>query len=124
MASGEAPPPARGDRPRLDARTTAWFLAQRERVHALELEAARLEGELAASERIERSAQRYADKLEEKLATAQKREATLARALGYAEAQRDDLAKRLGAAPRQTPIELAEREIVPHAKPVLPARRP
>ena len=96
MASGEAPPPARSDRPRLDARTTAWFLAQRERVHALELEAARLKGELAASERIERSAQRYADKLEEKLTEARKREASLARALGYVEAQRDRLLGKLG----------------------------
>src|SRR5262249_2806457 len=67
----------------------AWLIAQRERVRALELDNARLAGELAASERIERHAQRYADKLEEKLGEARKREASLARALGYAEAQRD-----------------------------------
>jgi chromosome condensin MukBEF ATPase and DNA-binding subunit MukB len=84
------------ERPRLDARVTAWVIAQRERTRALELEHARLQGELAASERIERAAQRYADKLEEKLAEARRREASLARALGYAEAQRDQLAARLG----------------------------
>jgi chromosome condensin MukBEF ATPase and DNA-binding subunit MukB len=76
---------------------TAWLIAQRERVHELELEQARLAGELAASERIERAGQRYADRLEEKLAEARKREASLARALGYAEAQRDQLLARLGA---------------------------
>ena len=86
-----------GERPRLDARTTAWLIAQRERVRELELANARLAGELAASERIERHAQRYADKLEEKLGDGRKREASLARALGYAEAQRDQLAARLGA---------------------------
>src|SRR5262245_1324472 len=110
------PSPA-APRPRLDARTTAWLLAQRERVHELELSAARLQGELAASERIERAAQRYADKLEEKLTEARKREASLARALGYAEAQRDQLAARLGEG-RPAPLpELADVEIVPAARP-------
>ena len=85
-------------RPRLDARVTAWVIEQRARTRELELAQARLQGELAASERIERAAQRYADKLEEKLAEARKREASLARALGYAEAQRDQLAARLGRA--------------------------
>jgi chromosome condensin MukBEF ATPase and DNA-binding subunit MukB len=84
------------ERPRLDARVTAWVIEQRARVRELELSQARLQGELAASERIERAAQRYADRLEEKLAEARKREASLARALGYAEAQRDQLAARLG----------------------------
>jgi len=83
-------------RPRLDARTTAWLLAQRARAHELELEAARLRGHLEASERIERASQRYADKLEEKLTEARKREASLARALGYVEAQRDRLLGKLG----------------------------
>ena len=40
---------------------------------------------------LEDAAQRYADKLEEKLSEGRKREASLARALGYAEAQRDQL---------------------------------
>ena len=62
-------------------------MAQRERTHELELRVARLEGELATSERIERAAQRYADRLEEKLAAARRREATLARAIGYLEGQ-------------------------------------
>jgi hypothetical protein len=89
---------AAGARPRLDARTTAWLLAQRARAHELELEAARLRGHLEASERIERASQRYADKLEERLGEARKREASLARALGYVEAQRDRLLGRSGSA--------------------------
>lgn len=105
------------DRPRLDARTTAWLIAQREQVRSLELDRARLQGELSASERVERAGQRYADKLEEKLAEARKREASLARALGYVEAQRDQLAARLGQG-RSTPLpELADVEIVPSARP-------
>ena len=87
------------DRPRLDARTTAWLLRQNERIRALDLDVARLTGELAASERIERSAQRYADRMEEKLEAARRREASLARALGYVEAQRDQLQRRLGGRP-------------------------
>ena len=99
--------PAPRPRPQahLDARTTAWLIAQREKVHELELERARLTGELSASERIERSAQRYADKLEEKLNEGRKREASLARALGYAEAQRDQLLTQLGQGPAATPAE-------------------
>ena len=43
----DRPTPSTHDsRPRLDARTTAWLIAQRERVHELELSRARLEGEL------------------------------------------------------------------------------
>ncbi len=59
---------------------------------------ARLEGELVASERVERSLQRYTDRLEERsgnriseleghLHEARRREMTLARALGNAEAK-------------------------------------
>jgi hypothetical protein len=106
------PEPSR-ERTRIDARTTAWLIAQRERVRELELVQARLQGELSASERIERAAQRYADKLEEKLVDARKREASLARALGYAEAQRDQLE---GHAAPLLP-ELADVEVVPPARP-------
>ena len=107
-------------RTRLDARTTAWLIAQRERVHELELAHARLQGELAASERIERASQRYADKMEEKLSEARKREASLARALGYAEAQRDQLAARLGAGRKAALPALEQVEIVP----AVPAEHP
>jgi len=82
-------------RPHLDARTTAWFLEQRARTKELELRAARLEGVLETSARVERGAQRFCDRLEEQVAEARQREATLARALGYAEAERDQLAKQL-----------------------------
>ena len=105
-------------RTRIDARTTAWLIAQRERVRELELSQARLHGELSASERIERAAQRYADKLEEKLNEARKREASLARALGYVEAQRDQLAARLGEGRKTALPELVDVEIVPPARPV------
>ena len=65
---------------------------------ALRERVARLEGELATSERVERSLQRYADRLEERsaereqqlsldLSESRKREMTLARALGQAEAK-------------------------------------
>src|SRR5262245_43901386 len=122
------PPPSLLPRPRIDARTTAWLIEQHERVHALELERARLTGELSASERIERAAQRYADKLEEKLTEARKREASLARALGYAEAQRDQLLAQLGAGRPRAAAELGRVEnsvessvegveIVPRARP-------
>ena len=66
----------------------------------LDLEVARLRGELAASEKIERVAQRYADKLEEKLETSRRREASLARAVGYLEAERDGLRRSLGRSTR------------------------
>ena len=90
-----------GERPRIDARTTAWLLRQGEKIRELDLEVARLRGELAASERIERVAQRYADKLEEKLETSRRREASLARAVGYLEAQRDGLRRSLGRGARE-----------------------
>ena len=45
------PHAAAADRPRLDARTTAWLIAQREQVAELALEVARLKGHLEASER-------------------------------------------------------------------------
>jgi predicted RNase H-like nuclease (RuvC/YqgF family) len=108
------------ERTRIDARTTAWLIAQRERVRELELAQARLQGELSASERIERASERYTDKLEEKLAEARKREASLARALGYAEAQRDLLATRLGEGPKAALPELQEVEL----RPARPAARP
>lgn len=114
----ESPPPASPQpRPRLDARTTAWFIEQRARVRALELDQARLGGELAASERIERAAQRYADKLEAKLAEGRQREASLARALGYVEAQRDQLLARLGEGPQTVVPELGELELEPTPPP-------
>ena len=83
-------------RPRIDARTTAWLIEQRERNKELELQLARLQGRLDASERIERAAQRYADRLEDRLEAARKRESTLARAVGYLESERDQLAGQLG----------------------------
>jgi chromosome condensin MukBEF ATPase and DNA-binding subunit MukB len=98
---------------RLDARTTAWLIAQRARVHELELAQARLQGELAASERIERASQRYADRMEEKLAEARRREASLARALGYVEAQRDQLAARLGEGKKPALPAMEDVEIFP-----------
>ena len=109
---------------------TAWLIGQRSEMRALELERARLQGELAASERIERASQRYADKLEEKLSEARRREASLARALGYVEAQRDRLAARLGeggqhALPGPDPVgnRVADEEIELVPEPP-PARRP
>jgi chromosome condensin MukBEF ATPase and DNA-binding subunit MukB len=111
----EPEPSTAAARTRIDARTTAWLIAQRERVRELELSQARLQGELSASERIERAAQRYADKLEGKLNEARKREASLARALGYVEAQRDQLAARLGEGRKTALPELVE--IVPPARP-------
>lgn len=108
---------------------TAWLIEQRASLRTLELEKARLAGELAASERIERAAQRYADKLEEKLTEARKREASLARALGYAEAQRDLLAARLGEGPLAALPDMDgsrelenELEIVPEPRPAPAAR--
>jgi len=86
-------------RPRIDARTTAWLIQQRERNRELDLQLARLQGRLEASERIERAAQRYADRLEERLESARKRELTLARAVGYLESERDRLALELGREP-------------------------
>lgn len=116
----EPEPPTTTPRTRIDARTTAWLIAQRARVHELELAQARLQGELSASERIERAGQRYADKLEEKLNEARKREASLARALGYVEAQRDQLAAQLGEGPKAALPELVDIELVP----ARPAMRP
>ena len=114
--------PSTRPRAHLDARTTAWLIEQRERLRALELEAARLKGQLDTSERIERSAQRYADKMEEKLAEARQREASLARALGYAEAQRDQLRLRLGEPVVGLP-ELGQHELRPTPAPTRSAAR-
>ena len=96
-------------RPRLDARTTGRLISQRERIRELELEAAALRGELDVSERVERGVQRFCDRLESELDKARQREATLARALGYAEAERDQLARQL-AAPEQAK-QLGEAEV-------------
>jgi len=82
------------DRPHVDARAAVWLLAQRTRIRELELEAARLGGALATADRVERGVQRFCDRLEAELECSRKREATLARALGYAEAERDGLARR------------------------------
>ncbi len=93
-----SPAPRRdAPRPRLDARTTGWLLEQRARIGALELENARLRGELDTSARVERGAQRVCDRLEAELDRARQREARLAHALGYAEAERDRLASELAA---------------------------
>ena len=93
----EVPAPLpRESRPRIEARTTGWLIQQRARIRELELQNARMRGELDVSARVERGAQRVCDRLEDELERARKREATLARALGYAEAQRDQLARRLG----------------------------
>jgi len=86
--------------PHVDARTTGWLIAQRARIRELELASARLRGELEVSARVERGAQRVCDRLEDEIARSRKREATLARALGYAEAERDQLQEQL-AAPKQ-----------------------
>ena len=84
-------------RPHLDARTTGWLIEQRARIRELELDTAALRGELETSTRVERGAQRFCDRLEGELEKSRKREATLARALGYAEAQRDQLSRQLAA---------------------------
>jgi hypothetical protein len=118
----ERDPTTGAPRARLDARMTAWLIEQRAHVRRIELDRARLEGELAASERIERSAQRYADKLEEKLAEARQREASLARALGYAEAQRDLLQARIGrgrAGHTGSAPELVQHELAPTPAPAV-----
>ena len=93
----DVPRPARSARPEsllphVPARSASWLIEQRARIRELELEAARLHGQLDASERVERGAQRVCDRLESELQSSRQREATLARALGYAEAERDQLA--------------------------------
>lgn len=77
--------------PHVPARSASWLIEQRQRIRQLELEAARLQGELDASARVERGAQRACDRLENELESSRQREATLARALGYAESERDQL---------------------------------
>ena len=84
------------------------------RVPIEELEAltrlARLEGELAASERVERATQRHADRLEERLSSLEDdleeergKTLSLARALGQAEGERERLSRLLEAAPTEEP---------------------
>ncbi len=82
---------------RLHRRHDATRRATEDEGHALRTRVARLEGELATSERVERSLQRYTDRLEERttarlreleatLAESRRREMTLARVLGQKEA--------------------------------------
>ena len=59
--------------------------AERARVRERSERVARLEGALETSDRVEASAQRYADRLEAKLEASRKREATLAREVGRLE---------------------------------------
>lgn len=88
---GDLPPLARDGQPE-DPR----------RVRALLERVARLEGELAAAERCERAANRYSDRLEDRveqleetLAGERRRALLLARAIGRLESERDDLATAL-----------------------------
>ncbi|MFT7543216.1 MAG: hypothetical protein ACI9K5_004203 [Gammaproteobacteria bacterium] len=97
----------RPPRPHVDARTTGWLLAQRERIRELELDNSRQSGELEVSARVERGAQKACDRLEAEIRRSRQREASMARALGYAEAQRDQLQRQL--AP-PTPKLIAEPE--------------
>ena len=92
LASVDIPRPPR---PHVDARTTGWLIAQRQRIRELELENSRQAGELEVSARVERGAQRACDRLEAELERSRQREASLARALGYVEAQRDQLQEEL-----------------------------
>ena len=91
-------------------------VAQRAETARLRERVAGLEGELTASDRVERSLQRYADRLEERsharileleagLSEARKREMTLARALGQAEARATQLAANVEASERVSELE-------------------
>lgn len=62
---------------------------------------ARLEGELASSDKVERSMQRYADRLEQELEESRKQAMTLARALGRAERIASKSTQRIEASSRQ-----------------------
>lgn len=77
-------------------------VALRVELEAERIQRARLEGELAASDKIERSLQRYADRLEVELAEARKQAMTLARALGRAERLAGEQAARLEAPRRKS----------------------
>lgn len=80
------------------------LVAEREAVRLLELDRARLEGQLETAGRVERGLQRYADKLEDRLEEAEVLRLNLARAVGQLEAEaarlRDQLAL-TAPAPRQ-----------------------
>ncbi len=52
----------RPPRPHVDARTTGWLLAQRERIRELELENSRQSGELEVSARVERGARKACER--------------------------------------------------------------
>ena len=84
-------------RPRVTARVASWLIEQRAHIREIELESARLRGELDASSRVERGAQKVCDRLESELERSRQREARLAHALGYAEAQRDAFKHQLNA---------------------------
>ncbi|MEM7309957.1 MAG: hypothetical protein AAF682_25000 [Planctomycetota bacterium] len=78
----------------MNAATVAYVLRlraeldeERARVQRRAVDVARLEGELAASDKVEAAAKRYADRLEEKLEVSRRREATLAREVGRLEAR-------------------------------------
>ena len=75
-------------------------VALRVELEAERVQRARLEGELATANKIERSLQRYADRLEVELDQARKQAMTLARALGRAEQLAAGAQKQLAAAPR------------------------
>ncbi len=74
----------------------------REELQAERVARARLEGELASSDRVERSAQRYADRLERELEESRKQAMTLARALGRAEKLAAASTKQLAAPARRS----------------------
>jgi hypothetical protein len=80
------------------------LVIEREAVRLLDLDRARLEGQLETAGRVERGLQRYADKLETKLEAAETLRLNLARAVGQLEAEAARLQARLAAAqppPRQ-----------------------
>ena len=89
------------------------LVEERDLVRTLELDRARLEGQLEASGRIERGLQRYADKLEERLADAESLRLNLARAVGQLEAEAVRLRARLELAkPPSGPPRLIEARTV------------
>lgn len=95
------------------------LVEQRDHVRVLELDRARLEGQLETSGRIERGLQRYADKLEDRLADAEVLRLNLARAVGQLEAEAARLRARLELAePAGGPARLIEARTTPR-----PARR-
>ena len=78
----------------------AQELELRAQLAAAREEVARLSGMLALSEKVEQSAQRYADKLEAKLATSTREALSLAHQLGRVEGQHARTVEQLEAATR------------------------